>query len=257
MAAMSEWTPAEAHARNVAGGLSDDPVQAALTERLTQLRAELIAAGEVRNGLARLLRRRAAVRGLYLWGGVGRGKTYLMDLFHESLPFEDKERLHFHRFMQRVHGDLRALGGRSDPLDIVAERFAAEARVICFDEFFVSDIGDAMILAGLLRGLFERGVTMVAPPWCIRKNAPSCSAAFQNGRNSGASNVRPFTWSPIIAPFRPSCVTLRSNSSMAAPTSCIGSVASPAKRSGLSLTSSATWSLQSRAMATVASTSLS
>ena len=159
---MSEWTPAEAHARNVAGGLSDDPVQAALAERLTQLRAELIAAGEVRNGLARLLRRRAAVRGLYLWGGVGRGKTYLMDLFHESLPFEDKERLHFHRFMQRVHGDLRALVGRSDPLDVVADRFAAEARVICFDEFFVSDIGDAMILAGLLRGLFERGVTMVA-----------------------------------------------------------------------------------------------
>ena len=160
---MSEClTPAEAHARNVLRGLNDDPVQAALAERLTALRSELIAAGEVRNGLVRLFRRRAPVRGLYLWGGVGRGKTYLLDLFHESLPFEDKSRLHFHRFMQRVHGDLKGLAGRSDPLEIVAERFADEARVLCFDEFFVSDIGDAMILAGLLRGLFERGVTMVA-----------------------------------------------------------------------------------------------
>ena len=85
-----------------------------------------------------------------------------MDSFHASLPFADKSRLHFHRFMQRVHADLRTLAGRPDPLEIVAERFADEARVLCFDEFYVSDIGDAMILAGLLQGLFSRGVTMVA-----------------------------------------------------------------------------------------------
>ena len=160
---MSELlTPVEALSRDVGAGFSGDPVQTALAQRLTALRTRLIDAGEVPNGLSRLFRRREPVPGLYLWGGVGRGKTYLMDLFHQSLPFADKSRLHFHRFMQRVHRDLRALAGQSDPLEVVADRFAAEARVLCFDEFFVSDIGDAMILAGLLRGLFSRGVTMVA-----------------------------------------------------------------------------------------------
>ncbi|MDO3388334.1 cell division protein ZapE [Gilvimarinus sp. SDUM040013] len=101
------------------------------------------------------------VRGLYFWGGVGRGKTYLMDNFYESLPFERKMRVHFHRFMRRVHGELRQLAGQKNPLEQVAENIAAEARVICFDEFFVSDITDAMILAGLLDGLFRRGVTLV------------------------------------------------------------------------------------------------
>ncbi|WP_049723633.1 cell division protein ZapE [Gilvimarinus polysaccharolyticus] len=102
------------------------------------------------------------VRGLYFWGGVGRGKTYLMDSFYESLPFEQKMRVHFHRFMRRVHTDLKRLSGRKNPLEQVAEGIAAEARVICFDEFFVSDITDAMILAGLLRELFARGVSLVA-----------------------------------------------------------------------------------------------
>ncbi|WP_339899759.1 cell division protein ZapE [uncultured Gilvimarinus sp.] len=101
------------------------------------------------------------VVGLYFWGGVGRGKTYLMDNFYESLPFEQKMRVHFHRFMRRVHGDLKQFAGRKNPLEQVAEGIAAEARVICFDEFFVSDITDAMILAGLLRELFARGVTLV------------------------------------------------------------------------------------------------
>ena len=100
--------------------------------------------------------------GLYLWGDVGRGKTYLMDLFHETLPVVAKRRFHFHRFMQRVHADLRTLQGRTDPLKTVAEGFAADARVLCFDEFFVSDIGDAMILGELLKHLFERRVTLVA-----------------------------------------------------------------------------------------------
>lgn len=100
--------------------------------------------------------------GLYFWGGVGRGKTYLMDLFYESLPFEEKMRVHFHRFMRRVHQELKTLSQQKNPLEIVAQRLADEAQVICFDEFFVSDITDAMILAGLLEGLFERGVTLVA-----------------------------------------------------------------------------------------------
>ena len=104
---------------------------------------------------------REPVCGLYFWGGVGRGKTYLMDNFYESLPFEQKMRVHFHRFMRRVHTDLKRLAGQKNPLEQVAEGIAAEARVICFDEFFVSDITDAMILAGLLRELFARGVTLV------------------------------------------------------------------------------------------------
>ncbi len=105
---------------------------------------------------------RAPVRGLYLWGGVGRGKTYLMDNFYESLPFQRKLRAHFHRFMRRVHQELKTLNGEKNPLDTVADRLSQEARVICFDEFFVSDITDAMTLANLLDGLFRRGVSLVA-----------------------------------------------------------------------------------------------
>ncbi len=105
---------------------------------------------------------RTPEKGLYFWGGVGRGKTYLMDNFFESLPFENKMRAHFHRFMRRVHQELKTLDGQSNPLEIVADRIAAEARLICFDEFFVSDITDAMILGGLLEKLFDRGTTLVA-----------------------------------------------------------------------------------------------
>ncbi|MAL98005.1 cell division protein ZapE [Hydrocarboniclastica marina] len=100
-------------------------------------------------------------KGLYFWGGVGRGKTYLMDTFYEALPFKRKMRVHFHRFMQRVHRELKGLADVKNPLDSIAEKFSEEAIVICFDEFFVSDIGDAMILANLLDGLFSRGVTLV------------------------------------------------------------------------------------------------
>ncbi|MCG8316665.1 MAG: AFG1 family ATPase, partial [Pseudomonadales bacterium] len=96
------------------------------------------------------------------WGGVGRGKTYLVDTFYESLPFRRKLRVHFHRFMQRVHRELRELQGEKNPLEIVAKRIADDAVVLCFDEFFVSDITDAMILAELMDKLFGRGVTLVA-----------------------------------------------------------------------------------------------
>ncbi|GAB0540029.1 cell division protein ZapE [Escherichia coli] len=102
------------------------------------------------------------VRGLYMWGGVGRGKTWLMDLFYQSLPGERKQRLHFHRFMLRVHEELTALQGQTDPLEIIADRFKAETDVLCFDEFFVSDITDAMLLGGLMKALFTRGITLVA-----------------------------------------------------------------------------------------------
>ncbi|MBV1879994.1 MAG: AFG1 family ATPase [Pseudomonadales bacterium] len=102
------------------------------------------------------------IKGLYFWGGVGRGKTYLVDTFFECLPFEQKIRIHFHRFMQRVHLRLTELQGIADPLEAIADDFATEARVICFDEFFVSDITDAMILGGLMEAMFARGITLVA-----------------------------------------------------------------------------------------------
>lgn len=99
--------------------------------------------------------------GLYFWGGVGRGKTYLMDLFYHSLPGSRKKRVHFHRFMLMVHNRLSAENGHSNPLQRVAQGLAKEADIICFDEFFVSDIGDAMILAGLLDALFSLKVILV------------------------------------------------------------------------------------------------
>lgn len=102
------------------------------------------------------------VQGLYLWGGVGRGKTYLMDLFFHALPGERKLRMHFHRFMLMVHKRLAEAKGRSDPLVHVAAGIAEQVDIVCFDEFFVSDIGDAMILANLFDALFASGVSLVA-----------------------------------------------------------------------------------------------
>ncbi|MGA9855654.1 MAG: cell division protein ZapE [Gammaproteobacteria bacterium] len=102
------------------------------------------------------------LKGLYLWGSVGRGKTWLMDCFYECLPFHEKQRLHFHRFMQMVHAQLKSLSEQEDPLRIVARHFSEQARVLCFDEFFVSDIADAMLLGRLFEYLFADGVTLVA-----------------------------------------------------------------------------------------------
>lgn len=104
----------------------------------------------------------APERGLYMWGGVGRGKTWLMDMFYQSLPTERKLRLHFHRFMLRVQEELKNLQGHENPLEIIADGFKSQTDVLCFDEFFVSDITDAMILGTLLEALFARGITLVA-----------------------------------------------------------------------------------------------
>ncbi|MEX2489060.1 MAG: cell division protein ZapE [Pseudomonadales bacterium] len=147
-----------------AGDIVFDPAQFQAAEYLQALYDELTESPQAPGLLARLLRRpeRPAVKGLYFWGGVGRGKTYLMDVFYETLPFEEKTRLHFHRFMRGVHHELQAVQGESDPLEQIAADFANRSRVLCFDEFFVSDITDAMILAGLLDGLFSRGVVLVA-----------------------------------------------------------------------------------------------
>ncbi len=144
-----------------------DSAQAQAVALLQDLYERLLAARRQQAGLrwwSRLLGGRdpAPVTGLYLWGGVGRGKTYLMDNFYESLPFEDKMRVHFHRFMRRVHAELKQMDGQKNPLQGVADRIRREAGVICFDEFFVSDITDAMILGTLMEALFQRGITLVA-----------------------------------------------------------------------------------------------
>jgi cell division protein ZapE len=146
-------------------GFTADPGQADLAARLDDLCARLTAAAPKRRGglLARL--RSTALtpeQGLYIWGDTGGGKTWLMDLFYEALPFSDKLRKHFHRFMADVHEQLSLLRDRRDPLDLVARHLATRTRIICFDEFFVSDIADAMILGSLFDGLFRRGVTLVA-----------------------------------------------------------------------------------------------
>ncbi len=99
--------------------------------------------------------------GLYCWGGVGRGKTWLVDCFYECLPFNNKQRIHFHRFMQEVHKALKQLDNIENPLQVVADRLATDTWVLCFDEFHVGDITDAMLLSGLLEALFERGVVLV------------------------------------------------------------------------------------------------
>ncbi|WP_028865199.1 cell division protein ZapE [Psychromonas aquimarina] len=147
-----------------------DPSQAAAVEHLQRLYSDLQgqAAESVENGfLPRLIKKllnkplkNQLVRGLYFYGGVGRGKTYLLDLFFHSLPTERKLRLHFHHFMLRVHKELAELEGQVNPLKKIAEKFSAETDVLCFDEFFVEDITDAMILAGMLEALFEQGVVL-------------------------------------------------------------------------------------------------
>lgn len=161
----------------VAGrSLNEDPAQLRAIAVLDRVAAELTARSAAHR-LPRLLGRilplvqtmaptlvpvTAPVRGAYLWGGVGRGKTLLMDLFFESLPFADKRRYHFHHIMSRVKNRLAELHDVQDPLAIVATELAGEGRVICFDEFFVADIADAMLLGRFIAGLLERGVTLVA-----------------------------------------------------------------------------------------------
>ena len=103
----------------------------------------------------------APTQGIYLWGGVGRGKTYLIDSFFSCLPFKEKRRVHFQRFMKEVHDILKNLPKTPDPLPIVAKRFADSTRLICLDEFHVADVADAMLLAGLLKGLLDEGVVLV------------------------------------------------------------------------------------------------
>jgi cell division protein ZapE len=145
-------------------GYEPDPAQLRVVELLDDLRTRLAKPAPKRllQGLLARKPHRDLEKGVYIWGGVGRGKTWIADLFFRSLPFKDKQRSHFYRFMQFVHGELKKHQDRADPLELIAEKIAKRTRVLCFDELFVSDIADAMLLGNLFRGLFDRGVTLVA-----------------------------------------------------------------------------------------------
>lgn len=164
----AQQSPAQIYRHDLASGvIMPDAAQARAIDALDALHAQLLGKWQTPRTLWQKVRQRLGLvqqehnQGLYLWGGVGRGKTYLMDLFFHALPGARKMRMHFHRFMLMVHRRLAEESGQSNPLVLVAGRIAADVDVICFDEFHVADIGDAMILANLLETLFEAGVLLV------------------------------------------------------------------------------------------------
>ena len=139
-----------------------DAAQAAAIDELDVLWHQLVVFKSRRNQfLGRSLLSPEVPKGLYLWGGVGRGKTFLMDAFYAGLPFRRKRRIHFHNFMAEVHREMKALAAEDDPLIALADNIARSTRLLCLDEFHVDDIADAMILGRLLTALFERGVVLI------------------------------------------------------------------------------------------------
>lgn len=163
---MSNQTPLERYQAALAtGDFSEDAVQLAAVTYMDNLYHEIIKSQDSSGGgwFSSLFKSKPVMpKGLYMWGGVGRGKTWMMDMFYESLPIKRKMRMHFHHFMQRVQRELVALQGQADPLKKVADIIHQEAVVICFDEFFVSNVSDAMILGDLFSMFFDRGITLVA-----------------------------------------------------------------------------------------------
>lgn len=157
-------------------GIEADPAQLLAAQRLQTFYDHLLAFKAARRGrLRKLLARPDLPRGVWFWGGVGRGKSFLMDCFFAAVPYKRKRRVHFHAFMREIHESLRAYRHESDPLAKVAARIAAETRLMCFDEFHVSDIADAMMLGRLMQALFNAGVV-----FCITSNyAPD--ALYPNG----------------------------------------------------------------------------
>jgi cell division protein ZapE len=146
----------------LARGYSADPAQLRAVQMLEACSREWGKYREQRsNALKKLINRPAIPRGVYMYGGVGRGKSFLMDCFYSAVPLKRKTRLHFHEFMREVHRELAGMQGTANPLNLLAKRIAEKYRLICFDEFHVSDITDAMILHRLLKALFEHGVGLV------------------------------------------------------------------------------------------------
>lgn len=156
-------SPAQRYADALSSGeFMPDEEQGAAIQALDEVWQQLIQRYDLARKPFGRFRQPAVPNGVYMWGGVGRGKTWLMDQFFDAVPFRRKMRLHFHHFMQRVHQELNSLKGQRDPLDTVADRIYAEAVVICFDEFFVSNVTDAMILSDIFQKLFDRGITLIA-----------------------------------------------------------------------------------------------
>lgn len=158
-------TPYEYYKQQLeAGYIKVDEDQARTIDYFQRLYDDLIKRQQQKPGLLKTLLgyRPEPLQGLYIWGGTGRGKTWLMDVFYRCLPFEEKYRVHFHRFMLDIHEQLKLLPRSPDPLVIIAEKLASKYRVICLDEFHVHDIADAMLMAGLLEAIFSKGLTLVA-----------------------------------------------------------------------------------------------
>jgi cell division protein ZapE len=152
-----EWVRQHAAAH----GFDLDASQQAAVEHFERLYEDLMGLVRLEASLIRLLARKRVVRGLYLWGGVGRGKSFLMDSFFNCAPVQRKRRIHFHRFMQEIHREMHRRTGQADPLGAIAREFARDTRLICLDEFHIADITDAMLMKRLLEALFEQGVVMV------------------------------------------------------------------------------------------------
>jgi cell division protein ZapE len=157
--------PSERYAQGVAqNAWQTDAAQLAALVLLDRIHHQLLARENEASFFSKITAKFSditPIKGAYLWGGVGRGKTFLTDLLFESLPNTKKARWHFHRFMQDIHAQLRALPNTADTLSVVAKNIAKQTDVLILDEFFISDIGDAMILGRLLDQLFERGVCLV------------------------------------------------------------------------------------------------
>jgi len=152
-----EWVRQHAEAH----GFSLDASQEKAVEHFERLYEDLLGLERLEASLIRLLARKRVVRGLYLWGGVGRGKSFLMDSFFNCAPVARKRRVHFHRFMQEIHHGLHARQGQADPVGAIARDLAKDTRLLCLDEFHITDITDAMLMKRLLETLFEQGAVIV------------------------------------------------------------------------------------------------
>jgi cell division protein ZapE len=165
---MNNLTPIQRYKEDIrAGRIITDPIQKHAVQATQDLYDHVCNRSSEKQSIFKRLGKFIApasksVKGIYFGGGVGTGKTYIVDNFFESLPIDKKLRIHFHRFMQRVHGELKSLENVEDPLQVVADEFAKQAKVICFDEFHVSDITDAMLISGLLSAIYARGIILVS-----------------------------------------------------------------------------------------------